>query len=333
MPTSRHLRASSGRSRRALVVVVALASIGWAHGVARAEDSPPSPAAPESTTGFAEALFDDALALMQKGNYAEACPKLAESHRLDPASGTVFNLAVCLDNAKKYASATIAFDESLARSVRDGNKEREVFARQRLAALKGLVPHVVVKIGPALASVEGLEVRFDGASVRRQAWGLEVPMDPGVHVLTAQATGRRETRREVDVTEPGKTYTIAIDSLELEPVPKLTTATTPTTPTAPEKRTQKIVGIGLVGLGGALLVGGGLSGALAIGQKSRADDVCGPTTCPQEGVDAESRARAYAWGANIGIGLGVVAAGIGTYLWLTSGPTQAAAPTTAALRF
>jgi hypothetical protein len=46
---------------------------------------------------LAEALFHDGKAQMKKGNYAAACPKLAESYKQDPATGTLLALAVCQD--------------------------------------------------------------------------------------------------------------------------------------------------------------------------------------------------------------------------------------------
>ena len=310
-----HAHGMLRRRARALsaILVVSVAAVGLPRSAFA--DGPPGDA--QSAAGFAEALFDGALRLMQEGKFAEACAKLAESHRLDPASGTVYNLAICLEKEGKVASAIIAFEESSARSAKDGNKEREALAVAALARLRPLVAKVVVRVGPKVAGLEGVDVRFDGASVRKQAWGIEVPMDPGAHVLTVSAPGKRELRQDVTVTEPGKVVAVEVSALEDAPVaPRL--AVSPT-PEAPTDGTRKGIGMVLVGVGGVLLVGGGVSGILAVDRHAESDRLSGdPPRCTGEGADAEKAANAFAWGANLGLGLGVVAAAVGTYLWVTA---------------
>lgn len=310
-------------SPRLLVLTVAAACSASLSSTALAQVAADS--APQSTTGFAEALFDDGLRLMQDAKYVEACPKLAESHRLDPASGTVYNLSICLEKEGKYASAVIAFEESIARSLKDGNKERERLARERLTQLKPLVSRVVVRIGPKLAALEGLDVRFDGASVRQQAWGIEVPMDPGVHTLTAVAQGKREARREVDVNATGKVFELSLDSLEDAPA-ALAPPRSTTPREAPEVGSGRFVGIGLLGLGGLLVVGGAVSAGFAIDRHAESDRLCptvgGVQSCSTEGAAAEASANRFAWGANFGIGLGVVSAAVGVVLLLTAKPAS-----------
>jgi hypothetical protein len=77
----------------------------------------------------------------------------------------------------------------------------------------------------------------------------------------------------------------------------------------------------LVGLGGLLVIGGSVSGIVAIDRHAESDRLCGPPGCTADGAAAEVSANRYAWGANIGIGLGLVSAAIGTYFVLTGKPS------------
>ena len=57
----------------------------------------------------AEALFQEARQLMKTGAYAEACPKLFDSNRLDTAVGTLLYLGECYEKSGKTASAWTTF--------------------------------------------------------------------------------------------------------------------------------------------------------------------------------------------------------------------------------
>ena len=44
---------------------------------------------------MAESLFREGKRLSGEHKFAEACPKFAESYKLDPGLGTLLNLAIC----------------------------------------------------------------------------------------------------------------------------------------------------------------------------------------------------------------------------------------------
>src|ERR1051325_10993105 len=79
----------------------------------------------------AEALFQQGRDLLRSGQAALACPKLAESYRLDPATGTLMALAMCHEAENKLASAWAEFSDTASRAKIDGRADREEAARKR----------------------------------------------------------------------------------------------------------------------------------------------------------------------------------------------------------
>src|SRR4051794_10074481 len=82
----------------------------------------------------AEQLFRDGKARLASGDHAHACPMLAESYRLDPASGGLLALAVCHEREGRLASASREFAEVAARSHAESRPDREQAARERVQA-------------------------------------------------------------------------------------------------------------------------------------------------------------------------------------------------------
>src|SRR6188768_3528832 len=84
---------------------------------------------------LAESLFRDGKKLMTAGDYAKACPKLAESYAQDPATGTLLALAVCFEEQGKLASAWTTYSEVASRARAEGRVDREQAAREHVTAL------------------------------------------------------------------------------------------------------------------------------------------------------------------------------------------------------
>jgi hypothetical protein len=280
----------------------------------------------------AQALFDEAMTLRKKGAWSDACARLDESLRLDPAPGTKFYLAECLEKTGKLASAWLLYTEVADRMASTGQQKRETFARERAAALSTRVARLQVVV-PDAARVPGLVVRRDGVVLGEAQWGFASPVDLGPHTIEATAPDRAPFSRTVDLREPGKTVT-----LELPPWPRPAVTAAPTVTAAPvvpppeprrlpfSLRTAGFVlgGLGLAGAG----VGAAL-GSLAISRQAESNrgpcdaarDVCSP-----EGIALRADAMTAATGSTISfVTAGVLfAAGVVLVVWPAS-PAPAAA--------
>ena len=67
-----------------------------------------------AVTAMAEALFKEGKKLLAEQKVPEACRKFESSYRIDPAPGTLINLALCHEQEGKLATAWGEFNEYAA---------------------------------------------------------------------------------------------------------------------------------------------------------------------------------------------------------------------------
>lgn len=280
----------------------------------------------------AEELFEAGRAAMDRKDYAVACQRFAESQRLDPAPGTLVNLAECLDRQGLVASSWQRWKEALD-SLRPGDS-REAAVKQRIAAAQARLPKLELRLAENAAP--GAVVTRDGLVLGNASLGLELPVDPGPHRVVVTAPGHAPREYALTIAEK-ESQTLTVDagpteSAKSTPAPSKSRMVLPTGDTSPSagsggKRTYGIVALSA---GGAGLIVGGVAGALALSKKSTVNDECSRTNgtllCDsQRGVDAAHAGRTFATIANVGVAVGVVGVGLGAYLLLTGdGASQTA---------
>jgi hypothetical protein len=286
-----------------------------------------------SDTPAAQGLFDQAKKLMAAHKYAEACPKFEESERLDPALGTLLNLANCYEKDGKLAKAWSVFLELTSKADAAGQRERARIGRERAAALEPRLSKIVVAVPSASAS-PGLEITRDGVVVGQAQLGTEIPADPGTHAVAASAPGRKAWSTTVILTE-GKTSTVTVPELPLVPVAHIDEPAPPRRGPLPSRteeglpeRTATRSGIGIqkaLGLvsGGVGLVGVGIGtgfGLLSMSKHSQAHSACPDPTCPAGGNGPALWRDAVNAGnvATIAFIAGGVGLAGGAILWLTA---------------
>lgn len=176
-----------------------------------------SPVAHAGDAVTAEALFREGRTLMDAGNFAAACPKLAESYAQDAATGTLLALALCQEQAGQTATAWASYAEVISRAKQDGRADREQAARDHMAALEPKLSHLTITVDAATAAVPGMVVKRDGKAVGQGAWGTGVPLDPGEHAVEATAPGKRPWKATVKIGAEAQAQTVKVPVLEDEP--------------------------------------------------------------------------------------------------------------------
>ncbi|HTQ03589.1 MAG TPA: hypothetical protein VMI54_07020 [Polyangiaceae bacterium] len=168
---------------------------------------------------LADTLYRQARELSAAGNFAEACPKFAESYRLDPGTGTLLNLASCHESLGMLATAWVEFNDALVQSRRDRRQSRIDYAEEHIDELTPKLSRLTVTLA-ASADQDGLELSMDGVVVGVAALGVPTPLDPGPHTIEAKAPGKKPWSATVTIGAVSDQQTLVIPALEaLPPAP------------------------------------------------------------------------------------------------------------------
>lgn len=264
-------------------------------------------------------LFKEGRAAMNAGDAAAACPKFAEAQRLDPAAGTLLNLALCDEAIGKLASA---FEHlKTVMTLLSPNDPRVKLVAEKIDSIAPKIPRLRLSTAPG--APEEMEIDRDGQGpVPIKKLGGQIFLDPGDHVLVVSAPQRAPKRYTVTLG-PNEVRSLAIEpgpAPEAPRVAPLAPSAPAAPPVAPASPVQARLGAVSIGLGGALLVMGAVAGGLAIADKSTVQNDChGTSVCDsQAGVDAARRGRAVAIASTVGFIGGVALAGTGIALVVTS---------------
>lgn len=309
---------------RAVVVAPALLCswvLAVAPRIARADDA-------GSSSALAETLFRDGRALMEAGRFREACPKLADSERIDPHLGTLLNLAACHELEGRTATAWAEYTDARSQAEHAGRADRESFARERARALEARLSRVVIT---AEAPADGLQLSIDGETLHADVLGAALPVDPGRHQLRASAPGRVPWSSSFDAPPGPATQTLHVPALARAPAaaappPPSQTATATTPPTAtvapapdtsshgPRALFWTLSAVAVAGIGA-----GTYFGLDAMAKNSDAAHACNAQNqCPAGGLDLDRQARSAATLSNVAFGV-ALAASVGAVVVLAIG--------------
>ena len=279
------------------------------------------PSLAQADVAAAEALYREGRALMEKGDLDAACPKLAESQRLDPSSGTALNLALCHLKQGKTATAWAEYLVAARVARQQGKPERVEEAQKRAAELETGLSYLTIVVPSPLP---GLEVRRDEVLVEAGSFGARIPIDPGKHRVVVSAPGHASKSLEIVIGAARDAHTLAIPTLEKVGAPSSDSGA-PKEAGGPGALPWVVggVGIAVVGVGAAF-------GGLALSAYSDAKAACPTRTgCAQEALDSRSQANVRAKVADVMIPVGIAAVGAGVVLYLVRRPRAAPPPAAA----
>ena len=282
--------------RKPAAVAAAILAVALGPSIARAQSN---------NAMVAEALFEEGQKLMDAGKTKEACEKFASSQKLDPATGTLLNLAACHEKQGLVATAWLEFNDALAQSQRSGDKSRIEFAKHHIGALEKQLHRVVIEV---LKPHKLMTVKLDGQELPKDALGTAIPLDPGEHKIEVYQPGKELWKRTVQAGTSAGTDRIEVPELEDKhydiPQPKgddvpKEDGTKPKEPPPVEDTGHKgpnvplIAGLATAGVGVAGVVVGSLFGVMAMGAASDRDKICkGGTACrDQRAFDLDYTAR------------------------------------------
>ena len=276
----------------------------------------------------AQKLYEEARALVSKGDHASACPKFEASQRLDPGIGTMFNLADCYENVGRAASAWALFLEVARMAKAAGEPKKEQIARDRAKALESSLSYAIIMV-PQTVDAPDLEVRRDGSLVDRAMWGTSIPVDGGSHVIEVTASGKKKWSKTIDVPK-AETVTVTVSVLEPEAGATASAATAVSASPASDRgtthasaddrsglSTQQWIGLGVGGLGAVSLGVAGMFGLQSRSKMSDSEPYCQGDDCTQPGVDLRDEAVSKQNLAYLTTGIGGALLVGGAVLFLT----------------
>ena len=281
---------------------IACASTLWC-GAARADDA------------GALIVYNEAVKLMEAQRYGEACPRFEASFRLAPTVRTKMAVALCHERAGRIATAWAQYREAVRLAKQANDDVSRDAAQARAGTLEARLPRLEVHLAKPIAAIT---ILLDGETRPAATLDHPLPIDPGPHVLRAEALGKTPYERSVTVAE-GATESITIPELEDAPAPAASASGGPLAAKADATRAPTLwwgwTAFGLAAVSAGVGTGFGIAAVAADGD---ARDRCPSSPCrDRDGVDASERADTRAWVANVAIGAAVVFAAVGVVAVVT----------------
>lgn len=285
---------------------------------ANAEDSAENKAA-------ARDLATEGIQLAQSGKCEEAIPKLTRAEKLFHAPTILTWIGQCQIELGRYVEGTETLNQVVREQIDDGAPEAfqnaQEKARELILQAQPKIAKLTIEVSPD--EVAGLVVTVDERPISEAFVGAPKPTDPGSHRVTVSAPGYETATQEIELGE-GSRESLSFELTKAPGAASGAQTTLQKSEGAPEetKSSPNWLGWTAVGVGAALMAGGGVTGYLAMSKESDLD-CADDGTCPRSEADKLESARSNALISTILFGVGGAATVTGVVLLLTGGSKKA----------
>jgi len=326
----------SKRVSRGLLVVEGARALGLAAALATSVVAPLASAQEQpqaENVAAARTLGIQGIQLADAGNCKGAIEKLSRAESLYHAPTILGRLGECQVQMGQVVLGTENLNrvvrEPLAANAPKAFRDAQERAKGVLNTALPRIARLTVKVEPAEAKPQ---VTVGGTPFPALLIGMERPTDPGTHEVVVSAPGYLAQRTSVTLAEGGQQEVaiklekdpnaVATAPAAAEPPPSLIPAPAEPISDTPVKKSNTLAFVAL-GVGGAGLVVGGVTGFLALGKKSDLKG-CVETRCPPSQRDTLEGAETMATVSTVGFAVGFVGVGVGVVLLLTGGNSPSA---------
>jgi PEGA domain-containing protein len=262
----------------------------------------------------ARAQFQQATELEQARNWTAALQAFREVGQVRMTPQVRFHIAVCEENLGRWVAALGGYELALADADRV-NPDFQSEVEENVKKLRARIPKLVIERG---AGAKAAAIELDGVAVGDSSIGVEVPLDPGPHAVTAKAPNHKPFDTNVTLKEEETSkLEVTLERLPSE-------AVGPVAPEAPpEKPPSKVVPFVIGGVGIASLIGSGVLFGLRQSTLADLDKACpSRSDCPKNKQSSYDNLKVYNYGAQIALGVGVAAVGTAAVLLLVQRKKQ-----------
>jgi hypothetical protein len=291
----------------------------------------------EKKKGMARQIGQQAQEAFDKKDYKTSEDLFARAESLYHAPTLALGLA------RSYAQngKLVLAQETYNRMIREDDKpgapaifqKAVADAKSEIGAVSARIAQVVIRVvGPAEPTVT-----LDNEPFPNAALGVKSPVDPGSHVVKANARGYAPAEAKFSVADAGNAETVLTLEKSAEAVaangtpPATGGATTGTPPSGNSAASGtdtgegggggsslKMIGVAAAGVGAAGLVFGAITGALALGKHGDLAKVCTNGTCdPNQKSNLDSY-HSMATLSTVGFVVGGVGLAAGAVLFLAA---------------